>query len=160
LAPTEFGWRDEVSCGENIERIWSADDDAFARNARERGQVEMIHMRMGKKDKIDTGHIPGIQSRADQSFAADGSNANLRANSIKEDGIGEDVNTEEVQKDGGMSNPANVDRLVGPVAKVCRCDLDGLALEIVDIATENSCCERPGIVQPAECTGSDNAGEK
>ena len=85
-----------------------------SRKRGERGEVHMIHVRVGQQDQIDRGQLAESQRRSDITFRAGGSEAQGDANASSESGVSEDVETEKVDQDGRMTEPTKRHGIVRP----------------------------------------------
>lgn len=146
LAPAELRTIFETAIGKDIEGAGSADDGGAVGNSTEGRKVHVVHVGMGEEDQIDAREIIGIERGADDAFAADGGDAELRADAIEKDGIGEDVHAEEIEEDSGVAYPADIHGVVRPGGEVRGGDLDDIPAKIVEAAAEDAGAERWGIV--------------
>ena len=76
----------------------------------------MVHVGMGKQHEIDARHIVRVNCRGDETFAADRGDSDLRTDAIEQDWVCENMDAVKIEKDGGVTDPANVDCFIGPPA--------------------------------------------
>src|SRR5207244_9399347 len=71
----------------------------------ERSQIEMIKVRVRKKDKIDLWQLMKLECGRGQSFRTDGESRQSNPDSRKKDGIGEDLYAEEIDEHSCVADP-------------------------------------------------------
>jgi len=82
----------------------------------ERVHVEMIEMRMGKKDDIDRGEVANGKRGGSQAFGPEGKTGQPDSDPRKKNGIGENLCPEKIDQHRCVPEPCAVIRLSLPSA--------------------------------------------
>src|SRR5262245_10501341 len=117
FAPIELGNVPEPRSSQQIARSTSADNTRVFIKTTERSQIEMVEVRVRKKDKIDLWQLMKLERGRGQSFWTDGESWHANSNAGEKHWVGEDFESEEIDEYSRMTNPGK--RHLG-IAPLCR----------------------------------------
>jgi hypothetical protein len=74
----------------------------------------MIVVGVGDEDQVDGGQIADVERGSEQATRAAGPQAQANANTVGENGIGQDIHFADAQEDGGVADPGGGEILLVP----------------------------------------------
>jgi hypothetical protein len=77
----------------------------------------MIEMGMRHEREIDRGKFPGLKGAPDEPLRTNLGETPVRTHAREEDWIGEDLNTEKIDENGGMAKPGRRNLAIGPLGR-------------------------------------------
>lgn len=117
FAPTQFRDIAKASPAQQITGAWRGDDGSAFGKLAERVEIEVVEVRVRKKNKIDRRQVAEGQRGARQAFRADREKEETNAGARKQDGIGQDRDAEEIDEHRGMAEPGGGQLRIIPLVR-------------------------------------------
>ena len=115
LIPAQFCDLFQASAAEHISGHSRGDRQGPRTDLAKRGQIHMVHMGMGEQENINWWKLPGKQRRGDVTLWASGAEAQRNADTIAQGGIGQNMDSVEIDQDSGVPKPADGDLVIWPL---------------------------------------------
>ena len=114
FVPSKFGDRTVAAFRQQIRRAPRHDRSRFTADGAQRRAIEMIEVRVRDQNEIDLRQLMPCQRTLHKAQRSQCSQSEVDADASVEDGIGQDPHAIEIHEDGGVSEPRECHRVVGP----------------------------------------------
>lgn len=156
FTPTQFSGFLQVGIAEKISGGLRRDSVSVVGEIAERGEIQMIHVRVREQHEIDFRQLCGRKGGGDEALRADGADEDIRAGVADEERVGQDIDAVKIEQHGRVTEPGGGDAVGIPeFGRGSEIGLKNFAARLGDEATS---CASGHCIGASDPNTSDGCG--